>query len=172
MEGREEREREEEMIVLLCSMGVVFMSCDHYYIDTITLITPRRLRQSPGALADSTNEPSIPPPPELPANEKAPWINIPSSSYATDWSRHINSPNLSDVTFELGDVRYSAHRLVLCASSDLFRALFGVSVSSKVKLTSLSDCSNWSKHRLAKVTRERVNEGKVEGILSMEERYS
>ena len=30
-------------------------------------------------------EPSIPPPPSLPPNQKAPWINIESSVLSADW---------------------------------------------------------------------------------------
>lgn len=106
----------------------------------------------------------IPPPPELPPNEKAPWINISTSSYATDWGKWANCPDQSDVEFIVDGSSYYAHKLVLCSASDFFRRLFGV--ETKVKTESLAECPGWPKKRLQKITPDGVNLGMVEGIES------
>ena len=122
---------------------------------------------------DYSDEPSIPPPPELPANEKAPWINIPSSSFSEDWGKLVNSPDHSDVVFELDAVSYHAHAYVLCSASDVFRMLLGVSLprEGSKKSRSLPQCSSgWSQQRLSKVARERERGREMAGILSVRER--
>lgn len=118
----------------------------------------------------NSEEPSTPLPPELPANEKAPWINIPSSSFSNDWAKLINKTEHADVTFELGRVSYSAHGYVLCSASDVLRILLGVSLGVKTKVKSLPQCSGWSKQRLAKVASERERGREMEGILAVGER--
>lgn len=128
-------------------------------------------RSKKGSNSKVSDEPSVPPPPELPANEKAPWINIPSSSFSNDWEKLINKSRLSDVTFELGATSYSAHRYVLCSASDVFRMLFNVSLPSGYKVQTLPQCSSgWSKRRLAKVASERAGGKEMEGILAMEDK--
>ena len=120
---------------------------------------------------DSSNEPTIPAPPELPVNEKAPWINIPSSNLAEDWGKLVNNPKHSDVSFELNSKTFHAHQLVLCASSDLFRAIFGIHKGMKKKKEKgLSKSPMWTKHRLEKVSMATANEGYVEGLLSVEKK--
>lgn len=127
------------------------------------------LRKSRNTAAGSV-EPSTPLPPELPANEKAPWINIPSSTFADDWAKLINKADHADVTFELGRVSYSAHRYVLCSASDVFRMLLGVSLGGRTKVKSLPQCSGWSKQQLAEVGKEREKGREMEGILAVGER--
>ena len=123
----------------------------------------------------STNvsESGIPPPPELPPNEKAPWINIPSSQFAQDWSKQVNNQNQSDVTFRLDAKSYHAHRYVLCSASEVFRRVFdvegggGAGGSVKVKVQSLAECPGWNSRRLKKVTAANINSGLVEGFVSI-----
>ena len=55
----------------------------------------------------------IPPPPELPKNTAAPWINIPTSVYQEDMKKLLNNQTNSDVQFILGSIIYYAHRLVI-----------------------------------------------------------
>ena len=70
-------------------------------------------RRSKGSdVIQSPSEPSVPPPPELPPNTKAPWITIPTSTFPQDWSKLINSDSHADVLFHLGSDCYHAHRLV------------------------------------------------------------
>ena len=70
-------------------------------------------RRSRGSdIIQSPSEPSVPPPPELPPNTKAPWITIPTSTLPQDWSKLINSDSHADVLFHLGSEHYHAHRLV------------------------------------------------------------
>ena len=110
-------------------------------------------------------ESGIPPPPELPVNSKAPWINIPSSSLTSHWGKMLDNPTLSDVEFSVGRSTFTAHRLVLCSASDFFRRLFGV--ETVVKCESLGEgCPGWNKKRLQKVTPDGVNLGLVEGVQS------
>ncbi len=72
--------------------------------------------------------------------------------------------------FGLYDKYFYAHKLILCAASELFRALFGVDRSSKKKIKSLSTSVMWNKHRMQKVSMATANEGYVEGILSIQPR--
>ncbi len=118
--------------------------------------------------------PSIPPPPELPPNEKAPWINIPTSSLFSDWGKMVNSDNQSDVILQLGPTpspegRFHAHKLVLCSASDVFRRVFGI--ETKVKVQSLADCPGWNKKRLQKISPESVSAGHVAGFTHTRTRY-
>ena len=106
----------------------------------------------------------IPPPPELPANEKAPWINITTSSFATDWGKMVNNSGQSDVEFITDGCSYYAHKLVLCLASDFFRRLFKVEL--KGKFESLAECPGWSKKQLNKITPDAINLGMVEGLES------
>lgn len=132
---------------------------------TFTFLFSRKSRKA------EAEESSTPLPPELPANEKAPWINIPSSSFAEDWAKLVNKPDHADVTFELGHVHYHAHRFVLCSASDVFRMLLGVSPGAAgTKVKSLPQCSGWSKQQLAKVAKEREKGREMEGILAVTER--
>lgn len=122
----------------------------------------RRSKSSSG-LAES--EPTIPPPPVMPENEKAPWINIESSVWSSDWNKLVNQPQFSDVTIHLGAKQYFAHRYVLCSSSNVMRQLLGV--HEKVKSESLSECPLWPLKRLKNLTLERINDGKEEGFVSI-----
>jgi len=47
----------------------------------------------------------------------------PSSTLATDWSKLINSKDLSDVTLVVGSRSYYAHRVVLAARCEYFRLM-------------------------------------------------
>ena len=115
-----------------------------------------------------SNGPSIPPPPELPANEKAPWINIPTSALIEDWAKLVGSENHSDVLFHLDSKSFHAHRLVLCSASDVFRKIFGI--ETKVKVPSLSSCLGWTKRRLQKITWGNINGGLVEGLTTIQKK--
>ena len=126
----------------------------------------RRSRRN-RASSDVAEDSGIPPPPELPVNEKAPWINIPSSNLAENWGKLVNNSKYSDVIFELDSKSFHAHRLVLCASSDLFRSIFGVEGHLKKQVKGLSKSVMWPKRRLQKVSMATVNDGYVEGILSV-----
>ncbi len=96
----------------------------------ICILLYRRSRASDKEF--STNASGIPPPPELPANEKAPWVNIPTSTFASDWSKLVNNPLHSDVIFKLSSKLYHTHRYVLTSSSDMFRQLFEIKEKVKV----------------------------------------
>jgi Rho family protein len=124
----------------------------------------RRRKSKSKAGGDTEDDSGIPPPPELPVNSKAPWINIPSSSLTQHWGRMVDSPEFADVQFAVGVSTYHAHRVVLCSASDFFRRLFGVPTA--VKTESLGECPGWNRKRLQKVTAEGVNLGLVDGVES------
>jgi len=69
-------------------------------------------RSKGGSGSQLPAEPSIPPPPELPPNIKAPWINIPTSTFSQDWGKLVNSESHADVVFHLSSESYYAHRSV------------------------------------------------------------
>ena len=74
------------------------------------LFSPSR-RSRGSDVIQSPSESSVPPPPELPPNTKAPWITIPTSTFPQDWSKLVNSDSHADVLFHLGSEHYHAHRL-------------------------------------------------------------
>lgn len=136
------------------------------HILSISIVSRRTRGQA--STWETSCEPSIPPPPELPPNDKAPWINIPSSMLGQEWLKLVNSDNLSDVVFRLDTKTFHAHKLVLCTASDVFRRVFGI--EAKVKVQSLAKCPGWSKKRLQKITVESINQGAVEGFVAIQNR--
>lgn len=138
------------------------MQCSTYCNDIIS--THRRPKSKTSNDSHTEVESSIPPPPELPVNSKAPWINIPTSSFSMEWGKMVNNSDHADVEFSLGDSTYHAHKIVLCSASDFFRRLFGVKMA--LKLESLAECPGWTKKKLEKITPDGVNLGMVEGVES------
>ncbi|XP_065901308.1 rho-related protein racA-like isoform X2 [Dysidea avara] len=96
--------------------------------------------------------------PELP---KAPLINIPSSTLQPEWQKMINNDYLSDVQFHYkSDYCYYGHKVMLCATSELFRRVFEVGTDLKPE-KGLSQCNSWNKKRLKAITRQSVNNGAI-----------
>ena len=150
----------------------VISTCSLNYLTTYPLIVCRRSK-SKQDFSTNVSESGIPPPPELPPNEKAPWINIPSSQFAQDWSKLVNNQSHSDVTFRLDAKTYHAHRYILCSASEVFRRVFDVEGgdgAAKVKVQSLAECPGWNSRRLKKVTAANINSGMVEGFIAIEEK--
>ena len=118
----------------------------------------------------------IPHPPELPPNEKSPWINVPSSNFSQDWAKVINNQLHSDVVFTLDKQTFYAHKYVLCCASEVFRRLFGVEEVGGVSSESLSvdknltKCSGWSDEQLKNVSVTNMNAGQVEGFHSIKDK--
>eukprot|EP00731_Ephydatia_muelleri_P008903 Em0004g1241a len=111
---------------------------------------------------DTTSEPAIPPPPTLPENEKAPLINVSTSTLPADWKKLVNCEDHSDVIFLLGPKVYHAHRYVLCGASNMFRRVFGI--EDPIKATSLGEAPTWNKERMQEWTPENICGGKVAGL--------
>ena len=64
---------------------------------------------------------------------KAPWVEIMTSTFSSDWTKALQNPVHSDVTFILeGNHKLDAHRLVLCAASKFFQKVFRFSQSEQV----------------------------------------
>ena len=66
-------------------------------------------------------------PPNHPAPRNRPSQILdtsPSSTLVSDWARFLNNPSLSDVTLVVGGVPVPAHRVVLAARCNYFRAMF------------------------------------------------
>ena len=137
------------------------------HIDTPT-DTPTYMIRTTDPAGDATSEPAIPPPPTLPKNEKAPWINISTSTFPGDWKKLVNCEDLSDVTFLLGPKLYHAHKYVLCGASEMFRRVFGI--EDTIKATSLGEVPTWNKKRMQEVTPENICAGKVAGLKDIQYR--
>ncbi|EGG18219.1 Rab GTPase [Cavenderia fasciculata] len=91
-------------------------------------------------------------PPVMPPAGKAPWMNIITSSYEKEMKTTLESQNFADVKFVFADDRpILAHRVILCASSQVFRRLFA--------MTTNSDHSPYKP--------EDIEEGRVKGIKSL-----
>ena len=125
-------------------------------------------RQTTLSFSTNASEPLIPPPPQLPANEKAPCINIQSSTMASDWSKMINNQSHSDVILKLEKKEFYAHKFILASSSGIFRQLLGG--CGNVGVTCLDSFAEWSPKKVLKLTTERVNAGEMKGLIHMEER--
>lgn len=66
---------------------------------------------------------------------KAPWVEIMTSTFSSDWMKALQNPNYTDVTFILdGNHKLEAHRLVLCAASKFFQRVFKFSHGGQVVL--------------------------------------
>ena len=103
----------------------------------------------------------IPLPPEVPVNpNRAPWINIPSSTLQSEWLRMVNNEHLSDVQFHYKTDCYHGHKVVLCAASELFRRIFEVGRELEAE-ENLSQCNSWNKKRLKAINRQCINNGAV-----------
>lgn len=100
----------------------------------------------------------------MPEAGRAPWINIESSVFSTDWSKLVNQEQFSDVIFHVGVKQFYAHRYVLCSGSDVMRQLLGVKTA--IKPSSLSECVQWPTKRLKALTPDRINNGQEEGFIS------
>ena len=99
----------------------------------------RHSQSSDQSFSTNASDSYIPPPPQPPANKKAPAIKVQSSTFAADWSKTINNPSHSDVVLRLEGKTYHAHRYVLASASDLFRQLLGVTQKVKVGFTVLAN---------------------------------
>ncbi|KAL5497563.1 hypothetical protein EMCRGX_G014056 [Ephydatia muelleri] len=121
-----------------------------------------RKRRTTDPSGDTTSEPAIPPPPTLPENEKAPSINVSTSTFPGDWKKLVNCEDLSDVTFLLGSKVFYAHKYVLCGASNMFRRVFGI--QDTIKTTSIGEFPTWNKKRMQEVTPENICGGKVAGL--------
>ncbi|CAL1534791.1 unnamed protein product [Lymnaea stagnalis] len=101
------------------------------------------------------------PPIMPPAGRKAPWMEIESSVFATDWYKALQDPKFHDVTFLVeGTRRLHAHKLVLCAASKFFgKILASILPSNSTQLQEFNQIDSFS--------RDDLNAGKIEGICSV-----
>jgi len=113
-----------------------------------------------GRKGNKVEEPSVPLPPELPVNTKAPWIDIPSSTLQSEWLKMVNNEHLSDIQFHYMNDCYYGHKVILCAASELFRRIFEIGRELKAE-ESLSQCNTWSRKRLNTINRQCINNGAV-----------
>jgi GTPase SAR1 family protein len=56
---------------------------------------------------------SIAVPPELPKQDRAPWINIQTAIFAEEWKKSVNRQELADVIFKVEDKTLYAHKVRL-----------------------------------------------------------
>lgn len=82
---------------------------------------------------------------------KAPWVEIMTSTFSSDWTKALQNPVHSDVTFILeGNHKLDAHRLVLCAASKFFQKVFRFSQSEQVAKESVLKIPHSCETRLIK----------------------
>lgn len=85
-----------------------------------------------GGFGFSKKKKHVPQPPVMPPAGKAPWVEIMTSTFSSDWTKALQNPVHSDVTFILeGNHKLDAHRLVLCAASKFFQKVFRFSQSEQ-----------------------------------------
>jgi len=65
----------------------------------------------------------IPQPPQLPKQERAPWINIETSTYGEDLGKLLDNEYEHDVIFEVDKNQIYSHKLILQSSSTYFRKI-------------------------------------------------
>nr|XP_019921996.2 rho-related protein racA isoform X2 [Crassostrea gigas] len=100
-------------------------------------------------------------PPVMPSVGKAPWVEIMTSTFSSDWTKALQNPVHSDVTFILeGNHKLDAHRLVLCAASKFFQKVFRFSQSEQ-KRNKLSEIEDES------FSTQDLTSGAVEGIATV-----
>ena len=103
---------------------------------------------------------SVPYRPGLPPNTEAPEITVPSSTLQSEWLKMVNNEHLSDVQFYYKTSCYHGHKVVLCATSELFQQIFEIGRELEGE-ESLSQCNTWSKKRLNAINRQCINNGAV-----------
>ena len=153
-------------------MGISLVSSHYFHLLIHCHSRRSKSKKGNGDFSTNVSESGIPPPPELPPNEKAPWINIPSSQFAQDWSKLVNNQTHSDVIFRLDAKTYHSHKYILCSASEVFRRVFDIEVGglAKVKVQSLTECPGWNSRRLKKVTVVNINSALMEGFISIQEK--
>lgn len=103
----------------------------------------------------------VPLPPVMPPAGKAPWVEIMTSTFSSDWTKALQNPSHSDVTFILeGNHKLDAHRLVLCAASRFFQKVFRFSHTEQ-KRNQLSEIEDES------FSIQDLTSGAVEGIATV-----
>nr|XP_022308728.1 rho-related protein racA-like [Crassostrea virginica] len=103
----------------------------------------------------------VPVAPVMPPAGKAPWIDIMTSTFSSDWMKALQTPNYADVSFILdGDHKLEAHRLVLSAASKFFQRVFRFSPKEQ-KVNQLSKIEDEF------YSIEDLKSGAVEGIATV-----
>ncbi|KAF2074608.1 hypothetical protein CYY_004078 [Polysphondylium violaceum] len=117
-------------------------------------ISPK-FSKSSGSSGSSKKEKEYKPapiPPVMPPAGKAPWIDIITSCYEKEMKATLNSESFSDVKFTFFEDRpILAHRVILCSASQVFRRIFGITLSTDP----------------APYKEEDINQGRVRGIRSI-----
>lgn len=114
-----------------------------------------------GGFGFSKKKKPVPLPPVMPPAGKAPWVEIMTSTFSSDWTKALQNPVHSDVTFILeGNHKLDAHRLVLCAASKFFQKVFRFSQSEQ-KRNQLSEIEDES------FSTQDLTSGAVEGIATV-----
>ena len=68
---------------------------------------------------------------------KAPWIEVETSVFASDWMAALDDPSQDDVTFVLASgKRLRAHKIILAAASRFFSKIVGID-DTETQVTSI-----------------------------------
>lgn len=114
----------------------------------------------------------VPLPPALPPSVDAPWVNIETSTYASDWKAMINNPTAADVEFRVERSVFYAHKVVLCAASQLFRNIFHIRSDGAVDVSSAGGQAAKTKYKANRpISQADVDGGKVPGFKYIQQRY-
>ena len=113
----------------------------------------------------------IPLPPPLPPSVDAPWINIKTSTYADDWKAMTDNPTIADVEFRVESSVFYAHKVILCAASQLFRNIFHVRSDGAVDISSAGGQAAKTRYKANRpISQADVENGKVSGFKCIQQR--
>ncbi|XP_062609744.1 rho-related protein racA-like [Saccostrea cucullata] len=140
-------------------LGECFSSSIKRSLEYIGVKKSRRKGGIVGGMFKKKQKP-LPIAPVMPPAGKAPWVEIMTSTFSSDWMKALQSPSYTDVTFILdGNHKLEAHRLVLCAASKFFQKVF--------RYTQCKQKNQLSKIVDETFTMEELTSGAVEGIATV-----
>lgn len=114
---------------------------------------------------------SVPLPPPLPPSVDAPWINVETSTYADDWKAMTDNPTIADVEFRVESNIFHAHKVILCAASQLFRNIFHVCSDGAVDVSSAGGQAAKTRYKANRpINQEDIEHGKVPGFKCIQQR--
>lgn len=100
--------------------------------------------------------------PEMPPAERAPEIEIETSTFAIHWKKALEESQHADVVFVAeGRHRFRAHKVVLCSASQFFRRVLSQDLTSQSQLATCFEDINF--------TFDDLSSGRVSGIATIRE---
>ena len=113
----------------------------------------------------------IPLPPSLPPIVDAPLINIETSTYADDWKAMIDKAAIADVEFVVESQVLYAHKIIICAASQLFRNILSICSDRGVDVSSAGGYPEETWYKANEPIRQAdLDKGKVPGFKYIQQR--